>query len=96
VAGHRSAAGGDDDRSQGAPRRQPADRDGFGGAGAEPSVGTPRWVKVFAIVAAAVTVLIVVRLLTGHGPGRHLHSGPGGHATRAGVGVGAGFAGHAP
>jgi ABC-type transporter Mla subunit MlaD len=40
--------------------------------------GTPRWVKVFAIVALVVVVLLVVVLLTGrgggHGPGRH--SGP--------------------
>jgi ABC-type transporter Mla subunit MlaD len=36
---------------------------------------TPRWVKVFAIIALVVVVLFVVLLLTGrggeHGPGRH-------------------------
>jgi hypothetical protein len=33
---------------------------------------TPRWVKVFGIVALAVTVLVIIALLTGgHGPGRH-------------------------
>jgi hypothetical protein len=37
----------------------------------------PRWVKVFAIVAAIVAVLIAVMLLTGHGPGRHMHGGLG-------------------
>ena len=44
--------------------------------------GAPRWVKVFAIVAVAVVVLILaVALLSGgeHGPGRHL---PGGDTSR--------------
>ena len=40
----------------------------------------PRWVKVFAVVAAALLVMIVVMLSTGHGPGRHLHGGMGAHA----------------
>jgi hypothetical protein len=46
---------------------------------------TPRWVKVFGIIAI-VLVLLVVLLLTGvlgsgHGPGRHVPGGdtPGGH-----------------
>jgi hypothetical protein len=35
--------------------------------------GTPRWVKVFAIVAIGVVVLFVVLLIVGgpHNPGRH-------------------------
>ncbi len=33
--------------------------------------GTPRWVKVSAIVAAIVVVLLGIMLLTGHRPGRH-------------------------
>ena len=35
--------------------------------------GTPRWVKVFGVVAAAVVVVVIVLLLFGggHGPGRH-------------------------
>lgn len=36
----------------------------------------PRWVKVFAVVAGIVAVLIVAVLLLGggrHGPGRHIH-----------------------
>ena len=38
--------------------------------------GTPRWVKVFAVVGAVVIVLIVVMLVAGgHGPGRHTGSG---------------------
>jgi hypothetical protein len=36
---------------------------------------TPRWVKVFAIAGAAILALVVVALLAGHGPGRHLHHG---------------------
>jgi len=37
--------------------------------------GTPRWVKVFVVVAATVLLMMVVAMLiTGgeHGPGRHL------------------------
>jgi hypothetical protein len=39
-----------------------------------PTPGTPRWVKVFAIVAVAAIVLMVVLLVVGtggHGPSRH-------------------------
>jgi hypothetical protein len=37
---------------------------------------TPRWVKVFGIVAAVLVVLVVILLLTGnHGPGRHISAG---------------------
>jgi len=42
--------------------------------GDEPSAGTPRWVKVFGVVALALVLLFVFLLLTGpgsHGPGRH-------------------------
>ena len=40
--------------------------------------GMPRWVKTLIVLAVAlVAVLVVVGLLTGgHGPGRHLGSGP--------------------
>jgi ABC-type transporter Mla subunit MlaD len=41
--------------------------------------GTPRWVKVFAIVALAVIVLVVVLLVVGkggHGPSRHTGAPP--------------------
>lgn len=50
--------------------------------------GTPRWVKVFAIVSLVVVLLLVVLLIAGrggHGPGRHAgHAGgqasaPGAH-----------------
>ncbi len=56
---------------------------------------TPRWVKVFGIVALVLVVLVVIIIVTGrggHGPGRHAPSGdttpPGdtaGHTPPAGV-----------
>jgi L-asparagine transporter-like permease len=42
--------------------------------------GTPRWVKVSAIIALVVVGLIVVLLIAGrggHGPGRHVLGGDG-------------------
>jgi hypothetical protein len=45
------------------------------------TTSTPRWVKVFGIIALAVLVLLVILLVTGrgggHGPGRHLPGGDG-------------------
>jgi hypothetical protein len=46
-----------------------------------PDTGTPRWVKIFAIIAGVVLLLVAVLLLTGgpddHGPDRHAPgSGP--------------------
>jgi hypothetical protein len=46
--------------------------------------GTPRWVKVFGIIALVLILLVVVIMVTadagGHGPGRHMPSGSaGGH-----------------
>jgi hypothetical protein len=43
-------------------------------AGVE-DLGIPRWVKVFAVLGLVVLVLIVVMLLTGHGPAQHMHHG---------------------
>ena len=44
-----------------------------------PYPGTPRWVKVFGIIAFVVVLLFVILLFTrgpgGHGPGRHTSSG---------------------
>jgi ABC-type transporter Mla subunit MlaD len=41
----------------------------------ESTTGTPRWVKVFALIALVVILLFVILLITGrggdHGPGRH-------------------------
>jgi hypothetical protein len=51
------------------------------------STGTPRWVKVFALVALIVVVLFVILLLTGgHGPARHSF-GDGGEPSRVGHGI---------
>ena len=44
----------------------------------EPSVGTPRWVKVFGLIALVAVVLFVVVMLVGggeHGPSRHTPGG---------------------
>jgi len=44
---------------------------------------TPRWVKVFGIIALVLILLVVIAMLVGggnHGPGRHMPSGgAGGH-----------------
>jgi hypothetical protein len=39
--------------------------------------GTPRWVKVFGVIALLLVLLVVIALLTdgSHGPGRHTSSG---------------------
>ena len=64
------------------------DRDPESGAAAadgESITGTPRWVKVFAVIALVVIVLVVVVLLVRggeHGPGRH--SAGGGAEARGG------------
>ena len=58
--------------------------------------GTPRWVKVFGIIALVVIVLIAVMFVTGrgggHGPGRHAPSADdtpprdaGGHSAATGA-----------
>lgn len=43
------------------------------------TTGTPRWVKVFGIIAIVLGLLFVILLFTrgpgGHGPGRHTSSG---------------------
>ena len=43
------------------------------------TTGTPRWVKVFGIIALVLVLLFVIMMLTGrggsHGPGRHTPSG---------------------
>lgn len=62
---------------------QPLDPDSHAHTGGEP--GTPRWVKVFGIIAIVVVLLIGFILFSGlggpHGPQRHAPSGDaGGHA----------------
>lgn len=44
---------------------------------------TPRWVKIFGIIAIVLVLLFIIIQLTGiggdHGPGRHILSGGPGH-----------------
>lgn len=51
------------------------------GPGGGSTPGTPRWVKVFGIVAAVLVVLVVLMLTgvlgKGHGPGRHMGAAAG-------------------
>jgi hypothetical protein len=46
---------------------------------------TPRWVKVFGIIALVLVLLVVIMIFTGvggpHGPGRHIPSGDAGGDT---------------
>ncbi len=53
----------------------PPYRDTGGDTGVAPdresTTGTPRWVKVFGIIALVVVLVFVVMMLTGHGPSRH-------------------------
>ena len=49
----------------------PADRDSSGST----EERAPRWVKVFGIIGLVLVLLMLVALLTGHGPGRHMQSG---------------------
>ncbi len=52
------------------------------GPGRELTLGIPRWVKVFGIVALVLVLLVVIMLFASggsHGPGRHIpSSGAGG------------------
>jgi hypothetical protein len=50
------------------------------------TIGMPRWVKVFLIVAVLVVLVFVILLLTGggHGPGRHMSTGGIGDPAEAG------------
>lgn len=50
------------------------------------TTATPRWVKVFGIVAVVVVLMVIVMLLAGHGPGQHMHDGLRGHTTSADTG----------
>jgi hypothetical protein len=54
------------------------DSDSDAGRGGESTTGTPRWVKVFGVIALVVVVLfVVVTLIRGgeHGPSRHTPGG---------------------
>lgn len=50
------------------PPRSDSDRE----TGEDATIGPPRWVKVFGVIAVVVLVLVVIMLLAGgHNPGRH-------------------------
>jgi hypothetical protein len=55
----------------------------------ESTTGTPRWVKVFGVLATVVVLLFVILILTGrgggHGPGRHTSGGADGHTPPSSV-----------
>ena len=55
------------------------------------TTGTPRWVKVFGIIALVLVLLVVIMMFAGggsHGPGRHIPSGgAGGHTPPIAHGV---------
>jgi len=58
------------------PRYPDTDDDTGVGPDRESTTGTPRWVKVFGIIALVVVLLFVILLFTrgpggGHGPSRH-------------------------
>ncbi len=56
----------------------PLHSDTDAGPGPGSTTASPRWVKVFGIVAFVVVLLVVVMMLvgggSGHGPGRHTSS----------------------
>ena len=67
--------------------------------GRESNTGTPRWVKVFGVIAVVLVLLVGIMLLTGgnHGPGRHTGSGnAGGQAAPSNVTESGGAGGHQP
>jgi hypothetical protein len=54
------------------PSPDTSDDTGVGSDGG-PAPSTPRWVKVFGIIALVVVLLVAIMLISGHGPGRHMH-----------------------
>jgi hypothetical protein len=65
----------------------PSDPDTGLGPDRESTTATPRWVKVFGVIAFVAVLLFVILLLTGgHGPGRHTSPGDrDGHAALSSV-----------
>ena len=65
-----------------------ADEPSYPDSGDDTGAGTPRWVKVSAIVALALLLVVVILLLTGignHGPSRHASGGGAGPQTVSSV-----------
>jgi hypothetical protein len=73
------------------------------GVGPDPgsTAGTPRWVKVFGLIALVVVLVVVILLLAGggggHGPGRHTAArDAGGHTPPSSGKEFGGVGGHEP
>lgn len=49
----------------------------------ESATRTPNWAKAFWITGAVLAILVIVMLLSGHGPGRHTNAGLQDHAPAA-------------
>jgi hypothetical protein len=49
--------------------------------------GVPRWVKILAVVAAAILVIVGIAVASGHGPGRHAAHGADSRAVQSGYAV---------
>jgi hypothetical protein len=45
------------------------------GQGPASEEGMPRWVKIFLITGVVLLLVVVVAVLSGHGPGRHMGHG---------------------
>jgi hypothetical protein len=63
----------------------PPNADTGAGRERESTNGTPRWVKVFGIIALVVVLLFVILMFAGggrHGPGRHMRRADNGGQTR--------------
>ena len=50
------------------------DRDNSAAPTGGQPVPMPRWVKAAVVIGIAVALLIIVMLISGHGPGRHMGS----------------------
>jgi len=49
---------------------------GDSGSKTDDDTGTPRWVKVFGIIALVLVFVFIILHLTGHGLGGHTHRPP--------------------
>lgn len=57
------------------PRDPDSSGDDSGSRPGSTDENTPLWVKVFGIIGLVLVLLMLIALLTGHGPGRHMPSG---------------------
>jgi hypothetical protein len=52
----------------------PADKGSACGRDRDYQPGVPRWVMAFAAIGIVLVMMVVIMLLTGHGPSQHLHA----------------------